>query len=399
MEMRLRNEDGDGQARQNEVALDEEQLLFIAGGQDNAINEDVDEQLVQDLALNVDNVFQANDCDAFDSDVDETPTAQTMFMANLSSADPDAICEHHEEHGMQDDVQPSYVVGSHADYTSDSNMTPYDQYVKDNAVPVVQNNASTVPNDMYVMIDNDLHEPKAQSVFKAPTYTVADNSLNAELAIYKEQVELYERRARFELTEREQKIDEQLRIVICDRNIKEENLKKELHSVKLQLASTIQHNKLMVDEVTSLKKDFNQKENKYLEEFLDLKALKDKVEDKLFKQGQSIQIVHMMCKPRSYYYEVNKVAIGYKNPLCIHRARQVQPALYSGHVIVTPNNAPAVVRDGKETLELTEISRKKMHDKMKANECVDNKVNITPPNYSKENFLATFTSQKQLTPE
>ncbi|GKE45572.1 hypothetical protein Tco_1472856 [Tanacetum coccineum] len=68
----------------------------------------------------------------------------------------------------------------------------------------------------------------------------------------------------FELTEREQKIDEQLRIVICDHNIKEENLKKELHSVKLQLASTIQHNKLMVDEVTSLKKDFNQKENKYL---------------------------------------------------------------------------------------------------------------------------------------
>ncbi|GKC32003.1 hypothetical protein Tco_1039297, partial [Tanacetum coccineum] len=40
-----------------------------------------------------------------------------------------------------------------------------------------------------------------------------------------------------------------------------------------------------------------------------------------------------------------------------------------------------------------------MHDKMKANECVDNKVNITPPNYSKENFLATFTPQKQLTPE
>ncbi|GJS18213.1 hypothetical protein Tco_0412685 [Tanacetum coccineum] len=130
----------------------------------------------------------------------------------------------------------------------------------------------------------------------------------------------------------------------------------------------------MVDEVTSLKKDFNQKENKYLEEFLDLKALKDKVEDKLFKQGQSIQTVHMMCKPRSYYDEVNKVAIGYKNPLCLHRARQAQPALYSGHVIVTPNHAPAVVRDGEETLELTEISRKKMHEKMKANECVDNKM-------------------------
>ncbi|GJT20166.1 hypothetical protein Tco_0878872 [Tanacetum coccineum] len=299
------------QAQENGVILDEEQSLFLAGGLDNAIDEDVDEQPVQDLALNVDNVFQADDCDAYDSDVDDAPTAQTLFMANLSSADlvydeagpsydsdvlsevqnhdhyQDAVCDLHDEHEMHDDVQPNHVVDSHADYTSDSNMTPYDQYVKDNAVPVVQNNASMVPNDAYGMIDNDLHESDVPSVSHTPRNTVVNNLLNAELATYKEQVELYERRARFELTEREQKIDEQLRIVICDRNIKEENLKKELHSVKLQLASTIQHNKLMVDEVTSLKKDFNQKENKYLEEFLDLKTLKDKVEDKLFKQGQS----------------------------------------------------------------------------------------------------------------
>ncbi|GJW97567.1 retrovirus-related pol polyprotein from transposon TNT 1-94 [Tanacetum coccineum] len=39
------------QAQENGVALDEEQLLFIAGGQDNAVDEDVDEQPVQDLAL------------------------------------------------------------------------------------------------------------------------------------------------------------------------------------------------------------------------------------------------------------------------------------------------------------------------------------------------------------
>ncbi|GJW52645.1 integrase, catalytic region, zinc finger, CCHC-type containing protein [Tanacetum coccineum] len=45
------------QAQENGVALDEKHLLFIAGGQDNAIDEDVDEQPVQDLTLNVDNVF------------------------------------------------------------------------------------------------------------------------------------------------------------------------------------------------------------------------------------------------------------------------------------------------------------------------------------------------------
>nr|GEU29677.1 ribonuclease H-like domain, reverse transcriptase, RNA-dependent DNA polymerase [Tanacetum cinerariifolium] len=63
------------QAQGNEVALDEDQLLFITGGQDTVVDEDVDEQPFQDLALNVDNIFQANDCDAFDSDVDEAPTA------------------------------------------------------------------------------------------------------------------------------------------------------------------------------------------------------------------------------------------------------------------------------------------------------------------------------------
>ncbi|GKB83453.1 hypothetical protein Tco_0950348 [Tanacetum coccineum] len=36
----------------------------------------------------MDNIFQVDQCDAFDSDVDEAPTAQTMFMENLSLADP-----------------------------------------------------------------------------------------------------------------------------------------------------------------------------------------------------------------------------------------------------------------------------------------------------------------------
>ncbi|GKF13783.1 hypothetical protein Tco_0055245, partial [Tanacetum coccineum] len=40
-----------------------------------------------------------------------------------------------------------------------------------------------------------------------------------------------------------------------------------------------------------------------------------------------------------------------------------------------------------------------MNAKMKDQEWVKNKVNITPPDYSKENYLATFTPQKQLTPE
>nr|GEW75494.1 hypothetical protein [Tanacetum cinerariifolium] len=40
-----------------------------------------------------------------------------------------------------------------------------------------------------------------------------------------------------------------------------------------------------------------------------------------------------------------------------------------------------------------------MNDKIKDLECVNHKVKIAPHDYSKENFLATFTPQKQLTPE
>nr|GEV63983.1 retrovirus-related Pol polyprotein from transposon TNT 1-94 [Tanacetum cinerariifolium] len=196
----------------------------------------------------------AGDCDAFDSDVDEAPTAQTMFMANLSSADPvtdeagpsydsdvlsevpdyehyqDAACAHHEGHVTHDSVQLDHVVDSHADYTSDSNMIPYDQ-------------------------------------------------------------------------------------------------------------------------------------------------------------------------PKPHSNELNRVAIGYKNPLCLTHAKQVQPTLYNGHEIIKDNHAPAILHNSGDTLEITEITRKKMNAKINDPESVTRKVKIAPHDNSKENFLATFTPQKQLTPE
>ncbi|GJR89212.1 hypothetical protein Tco_0213223 [Tanacetum coccineum] len=155
----------------------------------------------------------------------------------------------------------------------------------------------------------------------------------------------------------------------------------------------------MVEEVTTLKKDFKQKANKYLEYFLDMKALKEKVEDKLFKQDQSLQTIHMLCKPKPYYDEKKKVAIGYKNPLYLTRAMQVQSVLYNGHEIVKTNHAPALVYDSEDTLEIAEITRKKRLEKIKDPLCVEKKLKIAPPDYLKENYLATFTPQRHLTPK
>ncbi|GJY80594.1 integrase, catalytic region, zinc finger, CCHC-type containing protein [Tanacetum coccineum] len=74
----------------------------------------------------------------------------------------------------------------------------------------------------------------------------------------------------------------------------------------------------------------------------------------------------MLCKPKSFYDEKNKVAIGYKNPLYLTRAKQAQSAIYNGHVLVTSNHTPTVVHDSKDTREIAEITRKRMLMKMQS---------------------------------
>ncbi|GKB90581.1 hypothetical protein Tco_0962853, partial [Tanacetum coccineum] len=258
-------------ARGNVVAgnvgvLDEEQSLFLAGEQIINFDEDVDNLPENDLALNMDHIFEADECDAFDSDVDEGPTTQTMFMTNLTSEDRiydeagpsydsntlfevqdhdtfvNHLDEYHEVHEMQTDEQHNYVVDSDADYTSNSNIIPYDQYVEDNEDHVVQRNVSSVRNDALMSILDEMHEQGVQSRLA----NKPDIIINA-------------------------------------------SLKSELHSAQILLSSTVGHYKSKTEEVIILKKDFKQKEDKFLEEFLDIKRLKDKIEDRLYKQDQSVQ--------------------------------------------------------------------------------------------------------------
>ncbi|GKB34596.1 retrovirus-related pol polyprotein from transposon TNT 1-94, partial [Tanacetum coccineum] len=295
------------QAQENGAVLDEEQSLFLAGEQIINFDEDVDNSPENDLALNVDHVFEADECDAFDSDVDEGPTTQTMFMTNLTSEDRiydeagpsydsntpfevqdhDTVVNHldeyHEVHEMQTDEQHNYVVDSDDDYTSNSNIIMYDQYVEDNEDHIVQRNVSSVRNDALMSILDEMHEHGVQSRLANKPDMIINDSVTSELARYKELVGEYEKRAKFELTDRERKIDEQMRIIISDRNRKETSLKSKLHSAQILLSSIVDHYKSKTEEV--------------LEEFLDIQKLKDKIEDRLHKQDQSVQTVHMLCKP------------------------------------------------------------------------------------------------------
>ncbi|GJR59587.1 hypothetical protein Tco_1501749 [Tanacetum coccineum] len=231
------------QAQENGAVLDEEQSLFLAGEQ----------------IINFDG--GSDECDAFDSDVDEGPTTQTMFMTNLTSEDRiydeagpsydsntpyevqdhdtfvNHLDEYHEVHKMQTDEQHNYVVDSDADYTSNSNIIPYDQYVEDNEDHVVQRNVSSVRNDALMSILDEMHEQGVQSRLANKPDIIINDSVTSELARYKELVGEYEKRAKFELTDREQKFDEQMRIISQTENRKGNFLKSELHSAQIQLSS------------------------------------------------------------------------------------------------------------------------------------------------------------------
>nr|GEW27976.1 integrase, catalytic region, zinc finger, CCHC-type, peptidase aspartic, catalytic [Tanacetum cinerariifolium] len=99
------------------------------------------------------NIFQADDCDAFDLDVNDEPTAQTIFMANLSSA--------------------TNVLDSDSADMGNINVIPYEQYVKHNEESVVHSDASSVQYDDYMLHKNSAYVP--------------DESFTTTLNIYKDQ--------------------------------------------------------------------------------------------------------------------------------------------------------------------------------------------------------------------
>ncbi|GKC50216.1 retrovirus-related pol polyprotein from transposon TNT 1-94 [Tanacetum coccineum] len=347
---------------------------------------DVDNQPVQDLALNEDNIFQADECDTFDSDVDDEPTAQSIFMANLSStgsanqqagpSNASILTEVHilenainhsvtnlDEHEIHNEVQQANVIDSTSVDMGNSNVIPYEQYLSVDNISVVPSCASSALNDVCVSPNN---------------YAFVPHDLIAtELKIYKEQVSIYEQRAKFELTEREQRMDDQMRMLIQNRNKMELNLKKELHYVMLQLNLTVENNKIFEETVTTLKHEFKQKESKFMTDFFNLKHLNDKLENKLHSQDQSIETVRMMLNPAQVYDQRTKTAL---------------ELLKTHHV---PVNVPS----SEEELKLAETTRNKLNAKMNDSAYMKKRVNITPPNYSKENFMATLTPQTQLTPE
>ncbi|GJX09364.1 hypothetical protein Tco_0199223 [Tanacetum coccineum] len=150
------------QAQEARVALDEEQLAFLANtGEkfDSGTNA---------CALTTTAIFQIDDLDAFNTDCDDAPIASAVFMTNLTSYDSNVLSElpnydtYHDNTVFEQSVQemhyskqPDFIDDSNIEMTSDIIVILYDQYLKENKTEFVQSTTSPEQQDAMIMSVTD----------------------------------------------------------------------------------------------------------------------------------------------------------------------------------------------------------------------------------------------------
>ncbi|GKB01847.1 hypothetical protein Tco_0829891 [Tanacetum coccineum] len=184
-----------------------------------------------------------------------------------------------------------------------------------------------------------------------------NKSLTAELERYKEQVKVFEQRLNIDLSTREKMIDSQMDDMIKDKLA----LKQQIDSLEQNISNQIKEKESLLQTFTVFKNESKEKENKYMENEIDLKKKIKELDNIVYKVGQSAQTVH-----------IQHVAI---------------------HVV-----------DDDETLILEEVSRSKMSKKVKDQEAIKQNISHKPIDYVKmnqlsEDFGKRFIPQQELSAE
>ncbi|GKC95980.1 hypothetical protein Tco_1161422 [Tanacetum coccineum] len=179
-------------------------------------------------------------------------------------------------------------------------------------------------------------------------------------------------------------------------------LKEQVDSLEQNLSKQIKEKECLLQTFTVFKNESKEKENKYIENEIDLEKKIKELDNIIFKVGQSAQTVHMLTKPQVFYDNAHKQALGYQNPFYLKKAQRIKPTLYDG-IVISAKHVVIPVIDDEETLILEEESRLKMFEK-KDPEAIKQNISHKPIDYEKlnilsEDFRKRFTSQQDLSAE
>ncbi|GKB28465.1 hypothetical protein Tco_0867866, partial [Tanacetum coccineum] len=97
--------------------------------------------------------------------------------------------------------------------------------------------------------------------------------------------------------------------------------------------------------LTLSQSESKEKEDKYMENEMDLEKKINELDNILFKVGQSAQTLHMLTKPHAFYDNIHKQALGYQNPFHLKKSQRIKSTLYDGNVMSDKHVAMPVIDD------------------------------------------------------
>nr|GEU88035.1 hypothetical protein [Tanacetum cinerariifolium] len=132
-----------------------------------------------------------------------------------------------------------------------------------------------------------------------------NESVTVELERYKERVKTFKQRLNIDLNSREKMIDSQM-----DDMIKEKlALKEQVDSLEQNLSKQIKGKECLLQTFTDFKRESKEKEDKNIENKIVLEKKIKKLDNIIFKVGQSAHTVHMLTKTQGFYDNIHKQAL------------------------------------------------------------------------------------------
>ncbi|GJT40972.1 retrovirus-related pol polyprotein from transposon TNT 1-94, partial [Tanacetum coccineum] len=182
-----------------------------------------------------------------------------------------------------------------------------------------------------------------------------NESITAELERYKERVKTFEQRLNIDLSSHEKMVDSQM-----DDMIKENlALKEQVDSLEQNLSKQIKEKECLLQTFTIFKSESKEKEDKYMENKIDLEKKIKELDNILFKVGQSAQTVHMLTKPHAFYDNIQKQALAPKEllkfSLVNESLKNLKFHLARFDNVVKIRTTPDAHREGKWGFEHTKV--------------------------------------------
>ncbi|GJW33501.1 hypothetical protein Tco_0053533 [Tanacetum coccineum] len=264
---------------------------------------------------------------------------QLAFLADPGVPDGQAVphfeiylndMENQSVHAMQDFKQTPAVGFIDNEIHSDSNIIPYSQYLQETQQENVQyTNLQAQQDSMILYVIEQMSKQMINHVhnWEKANKEQHNELVTAELERYKERVKTFKQHLNIDLSSREKMIDSQM-----DDMIKEKlALKEQVDSLEQNLLKQIKEKECLLQTFIVFKSESKEKEDKYMENEIDLEKKIKELDNIIFKVGQSAQT----------------------------KAQRIKPTLYDG-IVMSAKHVSMPVIDDEETLILEEESRSKI---------------------------------------